>query len=284
MPGCFQAWDAGLARALGWPLEGTHACFEEIVAQGMTKADWDMGFIWVPNAVKHNTPGNPNIVNGWKKTWIELPECSLKTEAGHTLKSFLRSVNPKLAEAFGNACRNQEQDQEQEQEQEDPLTPSTKKRNEQVVLARQVFECWQRTHGHEKAIFDRKRQVRIIARLDEGFSVADLCAAVRGAKYDDWLMGKDPKNPNVYDGLETILRDASQVEKLMKRDQQAAPSLPKVEPKKSGSKPIDAAEEALAARTRSKLDRAIASATPEQLKRAAQIAGGVKNLAGRLIR
>lgn len=283
VPGCFQAWDAGLARALGWPIDGTHACFEEIVAQGMAKADWEVGFIFVPNAIKHNKPTSTNVVKSWRKTWMDLPECALKNEAYQRLKGIVEAMGDSFAKAFAWACRIQEQEQEQEQEQDPPTPSASKKRNEQVVLAKQVFDVWRETHGHERAVFDRKRQGRIIARLDEGFTVGQLCSAVRGAKHDPWLMGKDPKNSTVYDDIQTILRDASQVEKLMRLDRPAAPP-PSGSKKPPVSRRVDPDEEAHAARTRNRLATTLETATPEQLRRAAELAGGIRNLTGRLMK
>ncbi|MFP1767288.1 replication protein [Lonsdalea quercina] len=82
---------------------------------------------------------------------------------------------------------------------------------------RTVFSHWQAEHNHPTSKLDQKRRKRINARLEEGFSVAELCKAISGAKYDTWLMGKNPSNKR-YDGIETLLRDAAQVEKLRDLD------------------------------------------------------------------
>lgn len=80
---------------------------------------------------------------------------------------------------------------------------------------RRVFDFWKKEHNHPKAIFDEKRQRRIKARFKEGFSVHDLCLAIRGAKKDTFLMGVKPDSVGKYDGIETLLRDAAQVERLI---------------------------------------------------------------------
>ncbi|UIW10303.1 replication protein O [Flyfo siphovirus Tbat2_3] len=80
-----------------------------------------------------------------------------------------------------------------------------------------VFSHWQAEHDHPTSKLDQKRRKRINARLAEGFSVAELCKAISGAKHDSWLMGKNPSNKR-YDGIETLLRDAAQVEKLRDLD------------------------------------------------------------------
>lgn len=78
---------------------------------------------------------------------------------------------------------------------------------------RQVFTHWQAEHDHPTAKLDDKRRKRIQARLAQGFSAEELCKAITGARYDTWLMGKNPSNKR-YDGIDTLLRDAAQVEKL----------------------------------------------------------------------
>ncbi|MGE0971153.1 replication protein [Klebsiella sp. WOUb02] len=78
---------------------------------------------------------------------------------------------------------------------------------------RLVFTHWQTEHHHPTAKLDDKRRKRIKARLAEGFTADELCRAISGAKGDPWLMGKNPSRKR-YDGIETLLRDAAQVEKL----------------------------------------------------------------------
>lgn len=78
---------------------------------------------------------------------------------------------------------------------------------------RQVFTHWQAEHNHPTAKLDDKRRKRIQARLAQGFTAEELCKAITGAKFDTWLMGKNPSNKR-YDGIDTLLRDAAQVEKL----------------------------------------------------------------------
>lgn len=97
------------------------------------------------------------------------------------------------------------------------VTADAAKKQRQESLeeaAKRVFECWQAEHGHRGAKYDRKRRSRILARLAEGFSAQELCQAIRGAKRDPFLMGKND-GARVYDELHTLLRDAAQVERLM---------------------------------------------------------------------
>lgn len=96
-----------------------------------------------------------------------------------------------------------------------PQAPIASPPPEQPVVdpVRQVFTHWQTEHNHQTAKLDDKRRSRIKARLAQGFTVDELCKAISGAKFDIWLMGKNPSNKR-YDGIETLLRDAAQVEKL----------------------------------------------------------------------
>jgi len=77
-----------------------------------------------------------------------------------------------------------------------------------------VFVEWQKVHAHPAAKLDPKRTARIRSALKHR-TADDLKLAIRGALKDDWLMGRDPKSPRKYDGLETILRDAAQIERLI---------------------------------------------------------------------
>jgi hypothetical protein len=56
--------------------------------------------------------------------------------------------------------------------------------------------------------------VRIEARLREGFSADELILAITHRRNDPWLMGTADGATRVFDGIETLLRDASQVERL----------------------------------------------------------------------
>jgi hypothetical protein len=78
-----------------------------------------------------------------------------------------------------------------------------------------VFDHWQASLM-PKAKRTEKRLARVKARLQEGFTAADLRKAIDGATKDDWLMGRDPKsNGRAWKDIETVLRDAAQVERLM---------------------------------------------------------------------
>lgn len=88
-----------------------------------------------------------------------------------------------------------------------------------------VFEAWREAHWSGRGPrpqLDRKRRTRIEARLRE-HDAETLKAAIRGALRDPWIMGTDPKSTKPYRGLETILRDAAQVERLAELDTATTP-------------------------------------------------------------
>ncbi len=82
-------------------------------------------------------------------------------------------------------------------------------------MAEIIFAYWAARLHHPAALFDQKRERRLLARLREsGGDWGLLCYAVDGALTDDWLMGRDMHSPRKYDGIETIFRDRAQVERL----------------------------------------------------------------------
>ena len=130
VPGLFSIGEAALAEALGWPLKGLRKAWDEIASRKMALADWQARVVYLPKAIEHNTPENPNVVKGWRSTIDDLPECALKSKALAEIQTFLigrgftkglpvtLSASPlkPLASTSGNGMANQEQEQEQEQE------------------------------------------------------------------------------------------------------------------------------------------------------------------------
>jgi hypothetical protein len=273
IPGLIPTNDAGLARALKWPLEGFLEAFAEVSGQGMAEADWEAGLIWVPNAIKHNEPESPNVVVSWQTAWEEMPECDLKLQAWQHLRDYLNGKGESWVAAFEKACRKPSRKPsrkgprllgpkptdgstapfpeseagteagtgtedpsdrragldggpavEAEDGTEDPetlpepalvLTPAEPSKAEKLrVDARWVFECWKHDTGHLRAVFDPKRENRIKGRLREGFTREQLRDAITHRHNSRHLMGEN-ESGTVYDGIETLLRDAAQVERLL---------------------------------------------------------------------
>lgn len=97
--------------------------------------------------------------------------------------------------------------------------PPAKPGGADAESVRQVLEHWVKVlyptaSPPPKLTEARKRRVK--ARMAEGFTPEQLVAAITGASHDDWLMGRDPKaRRGGWRDVETVLRDAPQVERLI---------------------------------------------------------------------
>jgi hypothetical protein len=81
---------------------------------------------------------------------------------------------------------------------------------------RVVFDFWREHLKHPKAVLDSKRERAIAGRLKAGFSVDDLCAAIRGCALTPYNMGQNDQH-RIYDDIELICRDAKHVEMFLAR-------------------------------------------------------------------
>lgn len=83
-----------------------------------------------------------------------------------------------------------------------------------------VFNYWRRVCNHPRAKLGEKRRKVLLARLREGFTVAQLQAAVDGAS-----VGAFVKDGRRYDDLELICRDEVKLESFIARWEHAPPPL-----------------------------------------------------------
>lgn len=89
-----------------------------------------------------------------------------------------------------------------------------------------VLEHWaaQPYHGHRPKLTEARR-ARVRSRLAERFTVDELKQALTNANRDDWLTGRDPRtNGKKWVDVDTLLRDAAQVERLRDLTEDAAAS------------------------------------------------------------
>lgn len=93
---------------------------------------------------------------------------------------------------------------------------STAVKTSDLDQVKQVFEHWKTEWDHPGATLDAKRSARIRQRL-KAFSPQQLCEAISGFRNSDWHTGRDPRGGGkVYDKIETLLREDSQVEEGMR--------------------------------------------------------------------
>jgi hypothetical protein len=230
LPGLFRAGAAAMAEELGWELKDFRQAFEEVLNQGLVKADFDARVVFIPNVIKYNKPQSPNVVKSWATHWDEIPECELKSVAYQALKDFVKDIGESFAEAFDEAinkpfCKsmpNQEQDQEQKQEQEQennirevlstsPCVVSGKKTFSSEIKS--IFEYWQQVMNHPRAKLDKKRQHKIKVALELGYSLDELKSAINGCANMPFNMGENEQGQR-YDDITLILRDASHIDRF----------------------------------------------------------------------
>lgn len=94
------------------------------------------------------------------------------------------------------------------------------------AVVREVLEHWAtKLYPATRPVFDQKRIRRVKARLAEGFTAERLKRAIDGATLDDWLMGRaDGARKGGWRDIETVFRDAAQVERLIALADASAPT------------------------------------------------------------
>lgn len=103
IPGVVVGGEMAMAEKLRWPLEGFREAFREVFREGLAKADWDAGLVWLPNGIKHNEPASPNVVTGWRQWWQFVPESPLRAEILQGLGEHLKGMGEGFREAFAKA-------------------------------------------------------------------------------------------------------------------------------------------------------------------------------------
>lgn len=83
------------------------------------------------------------------------------------------------------------------------------------VIAKRVVDAWVAATGRDanRVKVNAKRVAAVKARLREGYTEADLIAAVRGVALSAWHMGDNPSRKR-YDDLLIVIRDGERVEKF----------------------------------------------------------------------
>lgn len=99
IPGVFVIGKAALAEVLGWDDEAFAKAFDEVFGEGLIEFDKKSRLWFIPNAIKHNMPANPNVVRSWRAHGALLPECEMRDRIFEHLKTQLFA----LSDAFGKA-------------------------------------------------------------------------------------------------------------------------------------------------------------------------------------
>lgn len=95
-----------------------------------------------------------------------------------------------------------------------PTNPALARAQQRLADERAVFEAWRVEHAHPNAKLNDSKRQKIRARLSEGYTANDLIQAIKNAKLDRHLMGNNDRD-TAYDGIETLLKNGSMVERLI---------------------------------------------------------------------
>lgn len=102
IPGLFPVGIGAIADALNWSPDEVRTALGEVEEAGMIATSQRPPLIFLPKAITHNQPANPNIIKGWKSHWDEIPECPLRDRALFTLR---RSIKDSLQPTFDRIFR-----------------------------------------------------------------------------------------------------------------------------------------------------------------------------------
>lgn len=103
IPGVFVIGKAAMAEVLGWGLEDFEKAFGEVFGQALFEFDAKTRLWFIPNAIRHNAPANPNVVLSWRGPWALLPECPMRDRIAERLLTSLSGISPAFGKAFEEA-------------------------------------------------------------------------------------------------------------------------------------------------------------------------------------
>lgn len=235
--GAMRATLPGLASELGWSIERLRKAFAEAFKKDMVRHDEKACLIWLPNYLKHNRPESPNVVKSWEQSLDYLPECHLKNELIHHVKTFVNELSAAFQEAlpevFLKPCESLREGLPQSvtvavtvteavaitetvtgAEEKDFVASPRHRVDDHDNLAA-VFNHWKITLQHPNAVLDEKRKKLIRTALKMGYSAAQLCDAITGCSYTPHNIGDNDRGQR-YDGLHVILRDADQIDRFIR--------------------------------------------------------------------
>lgn len=217
IPGAIRIRKSSLAEELGWTSKGLGERFSELFQEGMAKADWEAGLVWIPKAIYHNPPANGNVVKSWREPWREIPECALKSEVYQDLSKYSEGAPEWFAKAFGELFRNGMANgipngmPNHEHEHEHDLIPPI------VPLRNDIDKVWDAFNDARKRRYpdgrttklNDTRRAHVKARLND-VGLDRVLAAV--AKFHDpqffWAIGNHAKQPTL------LFRSLDQFEKV----------------------------------------------------------------------
>jgi hypothetical protein len=238
IPGVSVAGEAQLAEALKWSLEGFRESFRECAEKDIVMADWKARVLFVPNALRHNPPQNPNVVKSWRDAWEEVPECELKSLIFLRIRSFLSTLGEEYARAFESLgksfpesfaksfpesgtgtgtgtggievippvalLRGRAGGRKSPPDEADPGSPDDGQAAHLFTVYAEEHALCRRLRGetpNEPRLTPPRRG--LLGELLQIYPAEEIEAAIRGAKFSDWHMGEVDGQPKL--GIEQIL-------------------------------------------------------------------------------
>ncbi len=219
----------GLAFDLKMNEKAFREAFREAFRASLIKYDEESSFIWLPNFLKYNRPQSPNVVLSWSNWLNYLPECDLKIELIHNVKSFVQSLGEAFREALPEgfrkpsesltetmSMRNENENENEKKHsceiagalsREGMFNNSTVTTSKDVV---QIFDYWREVFNHANAKLDNARKSKIRSAL-KLFSVEECCEAIDGCKASAYHQGENEMKKK-FDGIDLIFRNAEKIE------------------------------------------------------------------------
>lgn len=100
LPGLSEAGEMRLAEVLGWDIKDFRVIIQLLIDQEMVCFDQEARVLFLPNAIKHNLPANPNIITGWEKLFDLIPESELKNQFINNTKPYMERLGIPFAKRF----------------------------------------------------------------------------------------------------------------------------------------------------------------------------------------
>ena len=101
IPGLLPLGPGAIADDLGWDIPDVRVHLKELEEAEMIMICYRPALIFLPRAIHHNQPANPNMIKGWRNGFDNLPECVLRTLAvSHIRRGLKASLTPSFDKIF----------------------------------------------------------------------------------------------------------------------------------------------------------------------------------------
>ena len=236
--GVLRSSPEAIAIEIGWAQKRYLKAFRGSVSEGLVEHFPEDLWITFPHWLRYNGPNNPNVLKSWVYAWDTLPECEQKCVLWQRLKAFADSVSKAFQEAFRKAFGGSVPDsvavavavegtENDISDSSNPLVRSANPKRKRVRVAvskeievGQVIAHYQ-TH-HPKAKPGEPEKGKIRARLREGHSVEDLCAAIDGMHKNPHNLGDNDRG-KAFLGLAVALKNSDQVSRFAEENRNGNP-------------------------------------------------------------